>query len=133
MAGPVRLRAIARFVLAASMAVGSIATTAAFGATSPVGAEASTLPTWTGGLDLYRSGVYTTQKTWLWCTAADVQIIRNIVDGEADHSKAGQQRYFDYMRAHNQYPIPVKDGVDAAGWTAGLDAFVDPRYQLYQS
>ncbi len=133
MAGPVRTRALARFALIASIAAASLATTAAPGAASPVDAAASNLPAWSGGLDLYRSGVYTVQKTWLWCTAADVQIIRNIVDGEADHSKSGQQRYFDYMRAHNQYAIPVKDGVDAAGWTVGLDEFVDPRYQLYQS
>lgn len=133
MAGPVRSRAFARFALAATMVVASLGTTAALGAASRVDAAESTLSPWTGGLDLYRSGVYTVQKTWLWCTAADVQIIRNIVAGEADHSKSGQQRYFDYMRAHNQYPIPVKDGVDAAGWAAGLDEFVDPRYQLYQS
>ncbi len=34
------------------------------------------------------------------------------------------------MRAHNRYPIPVSDGVDAAGWTAGLQRFVDARYRL---
>ena len=66
------------------------------------------------------SGVFTTQKTWLWCTAADVQIIRNIADHATDHSRSSQQRYFDYMRAHNRYAIPVSDGVDPAGWTAGL-------------
>ena len=40
---------------------------------------AAALPAWAGGIDLYRSGVFTTQKTWRWCTAADVQIMRNIV------------------------------------------------------
>jgi hypothetical protein len=37
------------------------------------------------------------------------------------------------MRAHNRYRIPVRDGVDPAGWTAGLRAFVDSRYRLVAS
>ena len=88
---------------------------------------------WSGGVDLYRNGTFTTQKSWLWCTAADVQIIRNIVRHEADHSRAAQQRYFDYMRAHNRYRIPVKDGVDPAGWAAGLRRYVDARYRVVAS
>ena len=51
-------------------------------------AEVDALSRWTGGIDLYRSGVFTTQKTWLWCTAADVQIIRNIADHATDHSRS---------------------------------------------
>jgi hypothetical protein len=94
---------------------------------------AAAVSRWTGGVDLYRSGVFTTQQTWLWCTAADVQIIRNIADHAADHSRSSQQRYFDYMRAHNRYDIPLKDGVDPAGWTAGLRHFVDGRYRLVAS
>jgi cell division septation protein DedD len=89
--------------------------------------------TWTGGVDLYRSGVFTTQKSWLWCTAASVQIIGNIVRGEVDHSRASQSRYFDYMRAHDRYRIPVTDGTDPGGWTAGLRKFVDDRYRLVAS
>ena len=46
-------------------------------ATPPSAAAA--LPAWTGGMNLYRSGTFTTQQTWRWCTAADVQLIRNIV------------------------------------------------------
>ena len=91
------------------------------------------LSRWTGGIDLYRSGVFTTQKTWQWCTAADVQIIRNIVDRQTDHSRASQARYFEVMRAHNRYAIPVSDGVDPAGWTYGLQHFVDARYRLVSS
>lgn len=95
------------------------------------GASVSALSRWSGGIDLYRAGVFTTQKTWLWCTAADIQIIRNIVDRAADHTRSSQQRSFDYMRAHNRYKIPKSDGVDPAGWTAGLRHFVDSRYRLY--
>ena len=94
---------------------------------------ATAAQTWDGSFDLYRSGTFTTQKTWLWCTAADVQIIRNIVDGQSDHSRSGQQRYFDWMRAHNRYDLPLSAGVDPAGWTAGLRHFVDDRYRLVSS
>jgi hypothetical protein len=91
------------------------------------------LSTWTGGIDLYRTGVFTTQKTWLWCTAADVQIIRNIVDHQTDHTKSHQQVYFDDMRAHDRYAIPVSDGTDPGGWAWGLDHFVDTRYHVVAS
>jgi hypothetical protein len=94
---------------------------------------AAALSRWTGGIDLYRSGVFTTQKTWLWCTAADVQIIRNIARHEADHSRTNQERYFDWMRAHDRYRIPVTDGTDPGGWAAGLAHFVDARYRLVVS
>ncbi len=93
----------------------------------------ATASRWTGGIDLYRSGVFTTQKSWLWCTAASIQIVRNIVRHEADHSRASQSRYFDYMRAHDRYRIPLRDGTDPAGWTAGFRRFVDARYRLVAS
>src|SRR5206468_2102948 len=60
-------------------------------------------------------------------------IIRNIADRQTDHSRTSQQHYFDYMRAHNRYRIPVSDGVDPAGWTAGLRHYVDSRYRLVAS
>ena len=91
------------------------------------------LPAWTGGVNLYRNGTFTTQKSWLWCTAAGVQIVRNIVDRETDHSTAGQRRYFDWMRTRNRYDLPLSAGVDAAGWTAGMRHFVDDRYRLVAS
>jgi len=94
---------------------------------------AAALPPWNGGIDLYRDGVFTTQKTWRWCTAADVQIMRNIRYRQEDHSRAGQERYYDYMRAHNRYPVAASDGVDPAGWTAGLRRFVDDRYRRVDS
>jgi hypothetical protein len=96
-------------------------------------APASAASRWTGGIDLYRSGVFTTQQSWLWCTAASIQIVRNIVRHEGDHSRASQSRYFDYMRAHDRYRIPLKDGTDPAGWTAGFRRFVDARYRLVAS
>ncbi len=128
MSGRVHSRSIARIVLAALVATALLA-----GRVALPGAEVSALSRWTGGMDLYRTGVFTTQKTWLWCTAADVQIIRNMAYGQRDHSRTNQSRYFTYMRAHDRYAIPVSDGTDPGGWTAGLRHFVDSRYRLYQS
>jgi hypothetical protein len=103
------------------------------GGPRPAEAASANLPAWTGGIDLYRSGIFTTQKSWLWCTAAGVQIMRNIADRKTDHSTAGQRRYFDWMRDRNRYDLPLSAGVDPAGWTAGLRHFVDDRYRLVSS
>jgi len=101
---------MAGFVIAVALAIGGLGSLL-----EAPPATAAGLSRWTGGVDLYRSGVFTTQQTWLWCTAADVQIMRNVVQHQRDHSRASQQRYFDYMRRHNRYAIPVADGVDPAG------------------
>ncbi len=129
MAGPTRRRWSARLGLAAILASISFAILSA----APAAPTAAALSRWTGGIDLYRSGVFTTQQTWLWCTAADIQIIRNIVDHRSDHTRTSQAAYFDYMRAHDTYRIPISDGVDPGGWTAGLRHFVDGRYRLVAS
>ena len=96
-------------------------------------AKHALLPAWDGSIDLYRDGVFTTQKSWLWCTAAGVQIVRNIVKHRADHSTSSQRAYFDWMRKRNRYDLPLSAGVDPAGWTAGLRHFVDDRYRLVAS
>ena len=95
--------------------------------------DAAGLAPWRGGIDLYRAGTFSTQQTWLWCTAADIQIARNIVLHRQDHSYAGQRAYFDWMRGRNRYRLPLSAGVDAQGWTAGFQHFVDRRYRLYAS
>jgi hypothetical protein len=130
MNGVRRVPRAGRLLLAAFAA--SIAIAAA-GSVPGATTAAAAIPHWTGGIDLYRTGVFTTQKSWLWCTAADVQIIRNIADRATDHSRSSQERYFSAMRAHNRYDIPITDGVDPAGWTYGLRHFVDSRYRLVAS
>ena len=124
----------ARFVAAAMLAAACLLAPAAAGAaplpSTVESAQAASLSRWAGHVDVYRSGVFSTQKTFLWCTAADVQIARNIVRGASDHSRASQSSYFSWMRAHNRYNIPVSDGVDPQGWAAGMRNFVDPRYRL---
>ena len=59
--------------------------------------------------------------------------MRNIVDRKTDHSTASQRRYFNWMRGHNRYDLPLSAGVDPAGWAAGLRHFVDDRYRLVSS
>ena len=99
---------------------------------TPARADAA-LPAWNGGINLYRTGVFSTQKTWLWCTAADVQIMRNIKYHRTDHSRVTQSRYFEYMRTKNRYSLPRSAGVDPQGWTSGLRRYVDDRYRLVAS
>jgi len=114
----------------------ALVTVLAIAPSGPAGDAAAAEPalsTWTGGLDLYRSGTFTTQRSWLWCTAADVQIARNIVDHQRDHSTTSQHLYFDWMRRHNRYVLPLSAGVDAQGWAAGMRHFVDGRYRLVAS
>lgn len=118
----------ARATLLAVLLAAVALSAAAFPATTD-----AALPRWRGSVDLYRPGVFTTQKTWYWCTAATLQIIRNIAHERTNHTKVQQRRFFDYMRARNRYAIPVRHGVDPAGWTGGLRRYVDPRYRLVAS
>ena len=124
---------VARLFAAAALSVGLLVVPVAPQPAAVPTAEAASLTRWTGSVDLYRSGTFTTQKTFLWCTAANVQIARNIVRGQADHSRASQSSYFSWMRARNRYDIPVSDGVDPQGWAAGMRNFVDSRYRLVTS
>jgi hypothetical protein len=131
----VRCRALAAAV-ALAIAAPSLPALAAAAPSAPTlasAAPAALLPAWDGGVDLYREGVFTTQKSWLWCTAAGIQIVRNIVERDDDHSTGGQRRYFEWMRKRNRYDLPVSAGVDPQGWTAGLRHFVDDRYRLVAS
>jgi hypothetical protein len=128
------IRGLAAVFLAVTLGTGAtIASAAAATAPSRAAEAGLALPAWTGGVDLYRSGAFSTQRSWLWCTAAGVQIVSNIVDRERDHSTSSQRRYFDWMRRHNRYDLPLSAGVDPQGWTAGLRHFVDARYRLVAS
>ena len=127
MADPTRgRRSVLGLIVAASLTIAS------FGLPGPV-ASADGLPAWHGGVDLYRAGTYSVQRNWLWCTAAGVQIVRNIVDVESDHTTSAQRRYFAWMRLRNRYHLPLSGGVDPQGWAAGLRHFVDDRYRLVAS
>jgi hypothetical protein len=117
----IRLRLLLGLVASLTIALG------------PASGALAASSSWDGSYDLYRSGTFSTQESWLWCTAAGVQIVRNIADGDNDHSASAQRRYFAWMRRHNRYELPVSAGVDPAGWTSGLRHFVDSRYRLVAS
>ena len=119
-----RLRPVLGLVVALLITVGWAAT--------PTPADAA-LPTWRGGMNLYQTGVFSTQKSWLYCTAAGLQIMRNIKYDQQDHSRWNQDKYFEYMRTKNRYSLPRSAGVDPQGWTAGLRRYVDDRYRLIAS
>jgi hypothetical protein len=121
-----RRRSILGLIAAAGLTIATIGLPAPAVATDG-------LPIWRGGIDLYRDGTYSVQKSWLWCTAAGVQIVRNIIDLESDHTTSAQRRYFAWMRLHNRYHLPLSGGVDPQGWAAGLRHFVDDRYRLVTS
>jgi hypothetical protein len=97
------------------------------------GAVSAGAPSSTFRIDLYGPGVYTMQATWSWCTAAVVQIMRNVTHGETDHSAGHQSAYFSYMHAHNRYTFAAREGNDPQGFLAGLRRYVSPRYQLVAS
>jgi hypothetical protein len=122
------------FAAVAILALSSGPTSAATPRTPASASTASTAAVATSfTYDLYRPGVFTTQATWWYCTAASVQIMRNIDRGTAAHSPAAQTRYFTYMRANNMHRMPATDGIDPPGFLAGLRAYVDPRYRLVAS
>jgi hypothetical protein len=83
--------------------------------------------------DVYRPGVYSMQATWTWCTAASVQIMRNILLDQGVHSSVQQGAFFDYMQAGNRYQLGGHRGIDPQGFLAGLRHFVDARYTLVAS
>lgn len=113
--GPAGALVLALFALAAGPAAGA----------SPQGGVET--------FDVYRPGVYSMQATWTWCTAASVQIMRNIVSDGADHRSASQAQFFAFMRASNRYQQHDHRGVDPQGFLAGLRRFVDPGYALVAS
>ena len=116
-------------VVVVALAVGGSFPAPARAATAP----ATTIPAWDGGVNLYRDGAFATQRTWQWCTAAGVQIVRNIAHGESDEARSRQARYYRYMRANNRYDVPASDGVDPGGWAAGLRRYVDDGYRVVAS
>ena len=112
---------------------GIVALVLAMSALAPGMAAAATPPRSPVAFDVYRPGVYSMQATWTWCTAASVQIIRNVLLDETDHSSAQQRVFFDYMQASNRYRQPSHRGIDPQGFLAGLRHFVDSRYTLVAS
>jgi PKD repeat protein len=90
----------------------------------------SILGEWTGGVQVYRAGAYSKQATMRLCVAASVQMMRNMVYNQQDHSLRYQSAYNAYGRAHNGFVTPAAAGVDPAGMAAMLRKYVDPNYRI---
>lgn len=80
--------------------------------------------------NLYRSTAFSTQKTFTWCIAAGVQMMRNYVKGESDHSSTTQKKYYDYARAHDRFPNDRFVGSDAQGWAAAATTYTGVAYTV---
>jgi hypothetical protein len=80
-------------------------------------------PAWPGSFDLYREGVFATQQTRNWCTAACIQMMLNITLDQRDQSKSNQQRYIRYERRHDLYTPRQAKGSDPRGWAAAMRHF----------
>ena len=82
------------------------------------------LAPWDGSFDLFRSGVFSTQRTFTWCVAASVQMMLNISLGQRDHSRADQKMYMGYAKRHDLYPPGSSArGTDPQGWTEAINHF----------
>ncbi len=114
-------------------ALGLASIVLALSALAPVPAAGASPPGGLMSFDVYRPGAYSEQATWTWCTAASVQIIRNILFDGAAHGGAEQGRFFASMRASNRYQQHAHRGVDPQGFLAGLRRFADPDYALVAS
>jgi PKD repeat protein len=90
----------------------------------------SILGEWTGGVQVYRAGAYSKQATMRLCVAASVQMMRNMVYNQQDHSLRYQSAYNAYGRAHNAFVTPPAAGVDPAGMQATLRKYVHPNYRI---
>jgi hypothetical protein len=79
------------------------------------------LPRWTGAYNLYRAGVFSTQRKSSWCVAASIQMMKNVVLGQSDQSYANQETYMRSARSLDMYTAgDGAKGTDPAGWAAAL-------------
>jgi hypothetical protein len=96
-----------------------------------------TLFRWDGSENLYRTGVFSTQRTMSWCVGASIQMMLNIVRGTSDQTKANQQAYFDYARHNDAYtPADGANGTDPQGWSEalvhyGAGSYADVSYDRF--
>lgn len=79
------------------------------------------LSDWTGRKDLYRPGVFSTQRTFSWCVGASIQMMLNMILGRHDHSYASQLDYMAYARAHDHDTGIL--GTNALGWRLALNHY----------
>lgn len=91
--------------------------------------------TWSGSVDLYRAGVFTTQPDYITCVPTSVQIMLNVIRGQHDHRISQIRSLYQEGRGLNahRYPIP---GLDPQAWAALLErhgggAYADRMYRTF--
>ena len=101
------------------------------GATSSVATRTVVvIPAWTGRMNLYRSGVFSTQATYTWCVPTSAQIMVNIIKGRSVHSATEQYRWYKLGRQLNRYRYPWA-GVDPQGFAGILNTVGAGPYRVY--
>ena len=90
---------------------------------SGLSAPIRTVSSWSGTYDIYRSSAFSTQRTFVWCIPASIQMMRNLILGQSDHSSTTQSRYYTYARDHDRFENWRFPGSDAQGWAATLRAY----------
>jgi hypothetical protein len=95
------------------------------GGTAPSTAAAG----WTGRFSVYTQGAFSMQYLDYTCVGASVQMMRNMVRGQRDHSASNQKKYWQYGRNHSRY-LASNNGVDPVGWVAALEHFGAGNYSI---
>jgi PKD repeat protein len=109
----------------------TVTLTARSGATSSVATRTVfVIPAWTGRMNLYRSGVFSTQATYTWCVPTSAQIMVNIIKGRSVHSSTEQYRWYKLGRQLNRYRYPWA-GVDPKGFAGILNTVGAGPYRVY--
>jgi hypothetical protein len=99
---------------------GSMAAQPAAEPTESTGAPAVTVDgAWSGEYSMYRPKTHSVQKTDWYCVPTSVQMMLNLIKGQHDKSRAGQDRYWRYAQDNSRYPI-TDNGADAQGWALAL-------------
>jgi chitodextrinase len=101
------------------------------GADSSVAARAIfVIPAWTGRMNLYRTGVFSTQATYTWCVPTSAQIMVNIINRRSVHSSTEQGNWYRLGRRLNRYSYSYP-GVDPQGFTGILNTVGVGPYRVY--
>jgi PKD repeat protein len=88
------------------------------------------IPAWTGKLNLYRSGVFSTQATYTWCVPTSSQIMVNIIKRRSVHSSTEQGSWYRLGRRLNRYAYSYP-GVDPQGFAGILNTVGVGPYRVY--
>jgi PKD repeat protein len=115
----------------ASAGTFTVTLTARTGAMSSTATRAMfVIPAWTGSMNLYRSGVFSTQATYTWCVPTSSQIMVNIINHRSVHSSTEQYNWYRLGRRLNRYRYSYP-GVDPQGFAGILNTVGVGPYRVY--